>query len=526
MSASSKRSIQAAKLTIPGTDLSWLSFEYVDGEELAVCWPCKQVARTAAEKAANLVRGCDPCRVDNICRHASAKQHARALRELGFLEQEDEEECLAPSILQFRQVLERKPGQAFRSGVADVGGEKKVRKMVACLSDAAFMMDCEMLKNSWSILLQCDVKELRLAVRYQCCSADLQVRRGLLGVENIESKAHEQVVLGIQRSLERICSCNGELDQDALTGIKQRVEVLNADGASDAQLALAELRRTTFPNILFILRDKAHASRRLLSRPWNAIQEIQEVYDMIIGSKASFTSKIQHSDVLTRIFHQNIQQMDAVPSTAKRIKNLSLARHRFDSCQKPLSRFCLYLEAYICTAIEAAADPGKKGHLSAITFLEWATEERILLLSLLAECAEENLLLIRYFDEESWDAATLQYHCQVYASRLRYLFVNGHALQSGYAAHVLAQLQSAKGFMVHGVRKTLGGRPITDAARERCLRIMQLYVRLALETMEAEMPGFETLAALRVMNVSSRSRAEQVAADAQDFCPPFAACYM
>ena len=509
-------SIQAAKLTIPGTDLSWLSFEHVDGEEVAVCWLCKQVARTPAEKAAKLVRGCDAGRLDNIGRHADAKQHMRALRELGYLEAEGEDESLAPSISQFRQTLERLPGQAFRSGVKGVGGEAKVKKMVSCLGDAASMMDCEILKNSWSILLQCDIKELRLAVRYQCCTADLQVRRGLLGIEDVESKAHDQVMLGVQRCLEKVCSCNGQLDQDALSCIRDRVEVLNADGASDAQLALAEMRRSAFPNILFILRDKAHASRRLLSRPWHAIPQIHEVYDMIIGNSASFTSKIQHSDVLTRVFQRNIQEMQAVPSTAKRIKNLSLARHRFDSCQKPLSRFCLYLEAYICTAIEAAADPGKKGHLSALTFLEWATEDRLLLLSLLAECAEENLVLIRYFDREGWDAATLQYHCQVHASKLRYLFVQGRAFESGYTAHVIAQLQTAKGFMVKGVRKTLGGRPITDATRERCLEIMQLYTRLALETMEAEMPGFETLASLRVMNVSSGSSREQVQADAQD----------
>ena len=72
----------------------------------------------------------------------------RALRELGCLEAEGEDESLAPSISQFRQRLEHLSGQAFRSGVKDVGGERKVTEIVVRLSDAALMMDCGILKNS------------------------------------------------------------------------------------------------------------------------------------------------------------------------------------------------------------------------------------------------------------------------------------------------------------------------------------------------------------------------------------------
>ena len=278
---------------------------------------------------------------------------------------------------QFLKVVNRKPAESLRSGVAGIGGAKKVLKMLRCLAQATLHVDSSTLASAESIMLQVDIRDMKLCVRFQACTEDLKVHRGVLGFESVCSNSHEEVMRGIQKALTRLCSLEGTLDDEALEALRDRVEVLNGDGASDMQLALTELQSSGyFRNLRFTLRDKAHSARRILSRPWSAVETINDVYQNAIAGKHSITSTIQHSGVVAHKFQQHCQAMESAPRTAKRLKNLSLAKHRFDSVEKPLSRFCLYLDAFLLTAISLSASPTSQLRERGKGFLEWSRKRK------------------------------------------------------------------------------------------------------------------------------------------------------
>ena len=241
---SGRASLLEAKLMIPGTEMTFLEFSA--DQELCYCWVCARCAQTPKEKASNMVRGCDPWRADNLARHASTKQHLAALQKLGFLPEDDAPPLEAPDVDQFLKVVNRKPAESLRSGVAGIGGAKKVLKMLRCLAQATLHIDSSTLASAESIMLQVDIRDMKLCVRFQACTEDLKVHRGVLGFESVCSNSHEEVMRGIQKALTRLCSLEGTLDDEALEALRDRVEVLNGDGASDMQLALTELQSSGY----------------------------------------------------------------------------------------------------------------------------------------------------------------------------------------------------------------------------------------------------------------------------------------
>ena len=211
---SGRASLLEAKLMIPGTEMTFLEFSA--DQELCYYWVCARCAQTPKEKASNMVRGCDPWRADNLARHASTKQHQAALQKLGFLPEDDAPPLEAPDVDQFLKVVNRKPAESLRSGVAGIGGAKKVLKMLRCLAQATLHIDSSTLASAESIMLQVDIRDMKLCVRFQACTEDLKVHRGVLGFESVCSNSHEEVMRGIQKALTRLCSLEGTLDDEAL----------------------------------------------------------------------------------------------------------------------------------------------------------------------------------------------------------------------------------------------------------------------------------------------------------------------
>ena len=75
-----------------------------------------------------------------------------------------------------------------------------------------------------------------------------------------------------------------------------------ADLASDELLSAGILRSGTLaggagvltPNLRFVLRDKAHASRRIISRPGAADVYVKDVVDMFARGRGSVARMIQN----------------------------------------------------------------------------------------------------------------------------------------------------------------------------------------------------------------------------------------
>ena len=111
-------------------------------------------------------------------------------------------------------------------------------------------------------------------------------------------------------------------------------------------------------------------------------------------------------------------------------------------------------------------------------------------------------MFIRVYDHERYEASLMHSSCQAFVSKLRWLYVKEHAWV-GYTTHVLEQLKTPRGFTLNGPARTIGGPSrVTPAIQARCIQALQLYTRLAVETLEAEFPSFELLACFHILNVA------------------------
>ena len=149
-----------------------------------------------------------------------------------------------------------------------------------------------------------------------------------------------------------------QFDSGLYQHIRDRVVLWNADAAGDEQLAGQESRvwcpraedvRPLLPNLMFVHRDKAHAGRRVLKRPWFADEVLKSVH---ISCNSMF-SVIQHSPTV-KDWYQEAQR--AMPGQAKVQKDLQWSEIRFDSAARPLAVMVLTFDAVVATAIRNVAE--------------------------------------------------------------------------------------------------------------------------------------------------------------------------
>ena len=130
------------------------------------------------------------------------------------------------------------------------------------------------------------------------------------------------------------------------------LKVFVADAAADeikaGQTAQAfgsvkAVSKLGFRNLRHVLRDKTHASGRVLKRPFNADAFLAALMRSWVTSKTSPASIIQWSDVFSEHFNKAIQMMENSPVMSKFIRDLGFAKHRYNSLSKPLSRIILFV---------------------------------------------------------------------------------------------------------------------------------------------------------------------------------------
>ena len=152
-----------------------------------------------------------------------------------------------------------------------------------------------------------------------------------------------------------------QFDQDLYDRLCQRTILWNADAAADEILVAhdstvchpsADALRPLLPQLKFVNRDKAHACRRILKRPWWADARLKEVH---LEFKTMF-SLIRFSDTLQAWYIAAQKGSSAMRwqrgHDRVRIQpSLAWCEMRFDSAAKPLTSAVLTIDAVIMTAI-------------------------------------------------------------------------------------------------------------------------------------------------------------------------------
>lgn len=217
----------------------------------------------------------------NLKRHDNSRQHKMAMSKLGLGK---EPEIQAPSFDRFKELIETLKRNAKLSFKASGHASTEV-KLRESLVSSMWLKDQFFLRNAVSIALHQDVKSHTLFVRFRACDANLCSHHGLFGAQSLGLESgSEGLVKAMWKILECFCATDDGLDQALLKHIQQKVELLNADGASDEQVSLRLLASKCFSNIVARTRDRTHACQRILSRPWASDEVMSEMLERHFAS--------------------------------------------------------------------------------------------------------------------------------------------------------------------------------------------------------------------------------------------------
>ena len=387
----------------------------------------------------------------NFAKHPKSKSHKSACRFLLG----DSAACgqvadpAAPTADEFGALLDN-----IAAGQATLDSRRR-KNMTWCLAEAVKAMDQETVASAEAIALYRDERAGRILIRYRAVGKDLETRAGCLGQERDGGTGSRNLVVATYRIMQRFCTrfcdppqpCRRRsiLKRDVLLRLRQRVTSLSVDSAAD-EVVSAELMRSKAlnaslqkltPNLRFIVRDKAHSSRRITSRPWSADPALKEILIRLCAGRGSIAKLIHNSVEVRRIFAEFAKAADSDVMTA--VTNMSAAGHRFDSHATPLGRTCMHLHASIRAALRLCRLRSDDSSKYARLFLEWISEEHALQAAMLADAADSSLHFTRLLDREDIDPATLSGECEMYLSSMKALFCDGQVLSRfGFTSCVLS----------------------------------------------------------------------------------------
>jgi hypothetical protein len=144
---------------------------------------------------------------------------------------------------------------------------------------------------------------------------------------------------------------NGGDGSELTMHIRTKIEAVCVDSASNETNSAVVMRNSGLtPNLKVIIRDRAHASRRLLSRPWKVDPFLNEIAETVVMNSTSFGQRIQHSHDLREMYATNVQNY--VSNPFKKSQGLGAAKHRYESWAKPFAMVVMTVPAVIRTAEE------------------------------------------------------------------------------------------------------------------------------------------------------------------------------
>jgi hypothetical protein len=243
---------------------------------------------------------------------------------------------------------------------------------------------------------------------------------------------------------------------------------------------------------------------RVIKRPFDADGYLQEMMKETLLSKNSIIQRVWNSQIFSQWLSKLIEGHGGPAGSAAR--NLSAAKHRFESYAKPLCRMLLNFDCVVETAQMIVKRRTGAESKDADRWLASITEEKMLQLAMVADATDEGLLLTRAMDSEDMDLATLHSDISRFVDRITLLFDKGQCmdLQPGFTAHMRSLLQHERVILLSsGETRIFGGKgAVTPDVTARCLARMRSFTTLAREVVQAEFPDFELFAAFQVFDLA------------------------
>jgi len=449
--------LQTEDLPMKYTTESWLD-DRVDsktGTWGLGCICCEAQLQEKGKTSPSESRGfakftCGSVNFGTLMRHHNLAAHVEAARAYVGLG-EAASLINAPTVDDFecvwKTVVQKKA--APWGGIDGIGGGKKIARMVRCIAEGIRICDRAFLKDAKRFSLARDERNRRLASHYVAVNASLERREGLfMSLRGCSDSPGDATATYITRTtmkgFDRIATPKVNIRTDRAqepmdeTFRKHLVKIwgsLVTDAAANELLSATD----TAQDVGTI--DKAHASRRLLSRTLKLDDYMGGILETMIVGKGSLCSLIQFSPNLREVFTANMATMkedaDAQDPSDKfsddedgdevdTAVNIGIAKHRFDSMSKRLRRAVKTIEAMIATADWAILfRNGKKECRCAQRFEDVLDDECYMTLGFMAEAAQECCEFTRCFDSASMDTSIMIDEVNKFVERLDFLFFKG-----------------------------------------------------------------------------------------------------
>jgi hypothetical protein len=246
---------------------------------------------------------------------------------------------------------------------------------------------------------------------------------------------------------------------------------------------------------------------RILGRTWVCDDYLHEVEQVFISGSQSLTQKVQHSLVIAGIFEKTCLTVENGLQT--KIKHLSASKHRFESLAKPGGRSVLFVDGFIGLADELLLREDTDDRAVAESYLEFLSSESYLQNAMMADAADESLMLTRYLDSEQYDLEELSFEVGRFLNHVLFFFAQSGSLTvKGYTEFALSSLRRVRVLrMRRGGIKTFGGvHEPSQEVKVRCLQRMSTWTKLAMEVVKTELTNWEIFQAFSVLSLSAEGR--------------------
>ena len=222
---------------------------------------------------------------------------------------------------------------------------------------------------------------------------------------------------------------------------------------------------------------------------------------MMAVGRGSAARMVQNSEELRSQFRARLARSPTFRRS--KIRNLRAAKHRFESLQRPLGRACKLLRPLVALMAQVANERRDDAAKKAKEWLAFLAEspQHALQCGMLADAADEGMLLTRPCDAEAMDVASLAARISTFLDRVTNLFgPNSRCLTvPGYIGIILEQLRQPTVWFVgeRGYTPT----PPSQGDINTCLGRMRAWLRLAAAEISAEFPSWEVAQSFRIFDL-------------------------
>ena len=291
----------------------------------------------------------------------------------------------------------------------------------------------------------------------------------------------------------------------------EKVDATTIDTASNEKCSERMAKDTIHKNLLAVIADRTHGSRRGASRPTEADPYLKELFEKQVRGRHSMIQRIHRSPLMKEWYRERCRT-NAHPSF-RNSSSLGAAKHRHDSWSDPAVQWVMTLEAVHGTAERATLHfpTSEEVHADAAAFLETIGPCVVFDMGLLTDALVECQLVVRIFDDDCPSSAEQIPIVRHWRHRLKYLYLDHPpgCMSSTFTYTRIAMDLLDRGPHVVKVRGKIlreygGPGCLTTHMIEKRMSRMKRYLDMVDTVLTAEFPDFDLVSSFCVFRLGGQ----------------------